>query len=455
MFGKYRICRVLGKGHSGVVFLAMHIGLEEYRAIKRVSKEGEQYEKFRREAFVLKQLRHLGIPIIYDLEEDDQYGYLVEEFLEGDSIFALISKEGHFSEAMTLLYGIQICHLVSFLHLAKPTPILYLDLQPKNLLVCQNTVKLVDFGQAHYGKEAIYNRYGTVGYAAPEQYTEELLDERTDIYAIGAVLFYMLTGEHPKSKMHILRGKRKNKLWKIMDACFQQDKNKRIQTVTQLCEQLEQILKERNLSSLTIAVAGVKSGVGTTHIAMGLSVYLKNQGIHALYEEKNESGAIYQWLSRSKYQLDSYGIIKVKGIPMLMKFGDAVCLKQHTYTWIIQDYGTRWEDVLGANADIVVLVCTGKSWDFRFNQAAYEALKEFPQLILVCNHFLKEIPSCIVGMNPKTSVLQAPYFLNPWNQEKQVVCFYQKILSSLEKGVFKKTLFGNIKLLLLRRFRGK
>ena len=190
LFGKYRLCRVLGCGRSGTVFLARHMELDEYRAIKRVPKTFVNYELFRKEALILKGIRDQAIPIVYDLAEDEQYSYLIEEYLEGDSLYALIRESGHCSSAMTIRYGIQICHLVHIMHSTMPTPVLYLDLQPKNLLLYKNTIKLIDFDHAVYADEAerLAERYGTAGCAAPEQYTGDVLDGRTDIYAIGAVL---------------------------------------------------------------------------------------------------------------------------------------------------------------------------------------------------------------------------------------------------------------------------
>lgn len=191
----------MGTGRAGTVFLAVHLGLEEYRAIKRVPKSFLKFELLRREAFVLKELRHPGIPIIFDVEEDEFYSYLIEEYLEGESLFDLVKEQGHLSRELAISYGIQLAGIISYLHLAGPNPILHLDLQPKNLLLCHDTVKLIDFGLAASVEDANMpgERYGTVGCAAPEQYSKNgVLDERTDIYAIGAIIHYLFTGEFPK-----------------------------------------------------------------------------------------------------------------------------------------------------------------------------------------------------------------------------------------------------------------
>ena len=92
----------------------MHIGLEEYRAIKRISKRDADYDTFRKEALVLKELRHPGIPMIYDLEEDSEFFYLIEEYLEGYSLYALIVNQGPIQEAEAVRYGMQVCVLVAY-----------------------------------------------------------------------------------------------------------------------------------------------------------------------------------------------------------------------------------------------------------------------------------------------------------------------------------------------------
>ena len=144
LFGKYRLCRKLGAGRSGNVFLAWHTELEEYRAVKIVPKTMADYETFRKEALFLKTLRHPGIPLVYDVEEDLTNSYLIEEYLEGESLYALVKRLGSLSMKTAAEIGIQVCRLIQFMNTAD-NPILYLDLQPKNLLVCNGAVRLIDF----------------------------------------------------------------------------------------------------------------------------------------------------------------------------------------------------------------------------------------------------------------------------------------------------------------------
>lgn len=86
LFEKYQLIRTLGQGQRGTVYLAYHQELKEYRAIKQVPKSSAGYEQFKREALLLTSLSHPGIPLVYDLEEDCSSSYLIEEYLEGDTL---------------------------------------------------------------------------------------------------------------------------------------------------------------------------------------------------------------------------------------------------------------------------------------------------------------------------------------------------------------------------------
>ena len=189
LFGKYQITGTLGTGRNGAVLLAVHLGLREYRAIKRVRKE-QRPGAFLREAEILKSLRDPGIP-------DQNYFYIIEEYLEGHSLSALMKERGSLTRAEIAAYGSELCRILVYLHSLKPNPILHLDLQPKNLLVCHEQVKLLDFDHADFldGANREPVRFGTPGYAAPEQSGDMELGVYTDVYQIGALLFWLLTGE--------------------------------------------------------------------------------------------------------------------------------------------------------------------------------------------------------------------------------------------------------------------
>ena len=275
----------MGAGRTGTVWKAVHLGLNEYRAIKCVPKTHKDYEEFRREALVLKELKYPGIPLVYDLEEDSHYFYLIEEYLEGNSLYDLIQDQGPFQEAEAVRYGRQICSLVEYLHHSCDKPILHLDLQPKNLMIWKGTVQLIDFDHAGDSDSASLRkeRYGTAGCAAPELYTtDQLLDQRTDIYAIGAILRFMLYGTLKAGAETDCGITVSGPLQNIIKKCMEPDRTKRYPSAKELELALERSVRGGRLisadnnavSSLNIVIAGSTPGAGATHLAFGLCVYL-------------------------------------------------------------------------------------------------------------------------------------------------------------------------------------
>lgn len=440
LFGKYRLCRVLGCGRSGTVFLARHMELDEYRAIKRVPKTFVNYELFRKEALILKGIRDQAIPIVYDLAEDEQYSYLIEEYLEGDSLYALIRESGHCSSAMTIRYGIQICHLVHIMHSTMPTPVLYLDLQPKNLLLYKNTIKLIDFDHAVYADEAerLAERYGTAGCAAPEQYTGDVLDGRTDIYAIGAVLHYMLTGHFPgepvRPEQVKLSGITERRLMRLIRKWLQKEKDRRFQTAEELEQALQKLWEQSENGvfqygakcmeeSLVIAVAGSRHGVGTTHIAMGLAAYLQKCGMSAVYEEFNESGAVRQLAECRGARADSCGVFRIWKTPMLPCYGEAVEWKPSGYRIRILDCGADPGLLTQENADGYLLICGGKPWEWENSEEAAELCASVRGLNVIYNLFCGSLS--FRQKQPCAEGLRMPYFEDPFTGGRKSDCVYR------------------------------
>lgn len=449
LFGKYQLCRILGAGRFGTVFLAVHIGLMENRAIKRVPKSSLDYEHFRREALILKELRHPGIPIVYDIEEDESYSYLIEEYLEGESFFDLVKRQGHLSGELTCFYGIQLARIVHYLHSAGEYPILHLDLQPKNLLLCHDTVKLIDFGQADYAPKASHfeKRYGTPGCAAPEQYDRDgQLDPRTDIFAIGVVLHFLYTGGWPLLPYAAPYFMDK-KLAGIISDCLQAELSRRISSAKELEVRLQLsgctgTELPGSSSSLIIAFAGSKPGAGTTHVAAGLSVYLKHHGFPNLYEEKNSSGmgmALGEYTHASK---DSYGLMRYEGFVWKPRYGDGVSLKASSYNLHILDYGTDVQQAYQDGADGLVLVCDGQIWSQRAARKMAECAEADPNAdapkVAVYNHvaaFAKIMPSFEVCSCAclKAPMLQSPFGSNGKSDAKSDD-FYLELVRQLVKA---------------------
>jgi serine/threonine-protein kinase len=431
----------LGTGRAGTVFLAVHLGLEEYRAIKRVPKSFLKFELLRREAFVLKELRHPGIPIIFDVEEDEFYSYLIEEYLEGESLFDLVKEQGHLSRELAISYGIQLAGIISYLHLAGSNPILHLDLQPKNLLLCHDTVKLIDFGLAASVEDANMpgERYGTVGCAAPEQYSKDgVLDERTDIYAIGAIIHYLFTGEFPKLP-YKPASSMDGDLAAVLKRCIKKEKEERFSSAQELRERLGQLknmgtaAKDRlQSSSLTIALAGSKSGAGTTHIGIGLSVYLRNHGYPNLFVEKNDSGMGTGLGDYAAAKRDLFGLMRYQGFIWRPYYGPGVKLKEPPYKIRILDYGKSIDQALMGSPDAVILVCDGSSWsrNSAFFSAEY-VVKGHSSYGIVYNHVTRGTRIRLPDGTVPSRCLKAPYYPNPFKVNAETGDFYKTLLEEI------------------------
>ena len=369
LFGKYRVIRVLGYGRDSTVYLAWHQELEEYRAVKRVSRASGDAGQFKKEALLLKRLSHPAIPRVYDLEEDPEYYYLIEEFLEGSSFCDLVEERGHLSQEAVIRCGIQICSLVHYLHSAEEVPILYLDLQPRNLLLCHGQVKLLDFNHAAPLREANASpfRYGTPGYCAPEQMGKGALGVFTDVYQIGKVLAFLLTGSAGEDSLRRIPGS----LGRLIRTCTCTDSLSRLPSADAVRQELEDIGKKAGLEvlgerPLIAAFAAWRPGAGATHLAIGLCACLNHRGIPCLYEERNESGDAWAMAGQLKAEADSYGICTLSGIPVRPRYGQAVRLKPHGFPAVVRDYGTHVREAAqdGA-ADLFVLVYGGRWWDWR------------------------------------------------------------------------------------------
>lgn len=364
-------------------------------------------------------------------------------------MFDLVKKQGRLLPGLVVHYGIQLTRIIIYLHLAGKEPILHLDLQPKNLLLCQDQIKLIDFDHAASPKEANAGeeRYGTIGCAAPEQYLKEaVLDERTDIFAVGVMLHYMSTGKLPELPYRIpaaLEGE----LGDIISQCLKEDKEKRFYSAEELEKKLIR-LKPENMdtknylqsSSLTIALAGSKAGAGTTHMAVGLSVYLRNQGYSNLYEEKNHSGMAAPLGNFLCAKRDGSGLMRYGSFVWKPDYGPGVRLKEAGFPVRILDYGTEVDRALSEGPDAVLLVCDGSLWSREKASEAAELLFQgrIPYGIIY-NHMKPDCRITLPKEGDRDCFFKAPCFLDPFQPDREALDFYKTILEKvLKKKEFEK-----------------
>ena len=197
--GKYIVYEELGRGGSGTVYRVYDKNLKCDRAVKKFPGGGEVWKK---ELDMLKGLKHPLLPVITDSIEDGEDRYLVMEYIEGKNLEDYVRERSRIGQEQAVGWALDLAEALIYLH-ERNNPVIYRDMKPANIMVDHGgNLRLVDFGTAwmRYRKEDEICYAGTYGYAAPEQLAEEGaggIDERSDIYGLGATLYYMLTGDDP------------------------------------------------------------------------------------------------------------------------------------------------------------------------------------------------------------------------------------------------------------------
>ncbi|RAQ97040.1 protein kinase domain-containing protein [Thermogemmatispora tikiterensis] len=211
--GRYEIIRLLGREGNGVALLAVDHRLGGKQVvIKELLSEAsdpqqrqEEIRQFKREVALLAHLDHPLIPAVTDHFQEGERYFMVEEYIEGQSLEELLRRrQGPLSEREALIYAIDIIDVLIYLELQTP-PVVHRDIKPANIVISASDghAYLVDFSVARAGvvRNALRRQtsaLGTPGYAAPEQYQGEA-DPRSDLYALAATLHHVLTGRDPRN----------------------------------------------------------------------------------------------------------------------------------------------------------------------------------------------------------------------------------------------------------------
>src|SRR5688500_12939843 len=213
--GRYEILRTLGQGAFGHTFLARDRTDDRTVAIKLLDTRGrggddwKAYELFKREADVLRAVRHHGIPEVYETFQDVWLGaptaFLVMEYIEGTSLAAIIEEKRAIESSTIVHLFLELLGILDYLHSRVP-PILHRDIKPANIIVRPNGFPaLVDFGSVRRvflsPEESGSTIAGTYGYMPYEQYMGQATPA-SDLYAAAATFLHLLTGRAPRDFMN-------------------------------------------------------------------------------------------------------------------------------------------------------------------------------------------------------------------------------------------------------------
>ncbi len=293
--GRYEIRSLIGAGGMGEVYLALDSQLEREVALKflKYTDDAEKLRRFRQEAKAVSALNHPNILTIYEVGEYENYHFIVSELIHGENLRTVINEK-NLSLNEILDIGVQIGNALAAAH---AVGIVHRDIKPENIMVLPDGyVKVLDFGLAKFtgfDKNLSQNSdaltasliqtkagmiLGTVNYMSPEQLRGKPIDERTDIWSLGIVLYEMLTRQRPfvgETASDVIAAVLERELPPITD--LSADVSNKIETV--IAKSLEKKTDDRfhTAREFVSALKNSKSGlIGETHPALNKQLPLKS-----------------------------------------------------------------------------------------------------------------------------------------------------------------------------------
>jgi serine/threonine-protein kinase len=251
---RYRVLKILGQGGMGAVYLVKDHKEGGIWAAKEFWCFHEEIS-FSKEASLLMELSHIGLPVLIDCFTENNKNYLIMERIEGMTMEEIIEKKGILPVIEILPWIFQVCDILHYLHSQDP-PIIYRDLKPSNIMLdIKGIIRLIDFGIARFfepQKSKDTTPFGTPGYSPPEQYGRGQTSPASDIYSMGATLYFLLSGISPEEfrfKFPSLTKFNKNicpEIDNIVITCLETKPERRYQNVPELKRDLELCYMEDN-----------------------------------------------------------------------------------------------------------------------------------------------------------------------------------------------------------------
>ncbi|MCR5823532.1 MAG: serine/threonine protein kinase [Lachnospiraceae bacterium] len=370
----YRILKVLKESPSGAVILAEHESLGARRIIKSLSAQHPDYAQLTREARIMQKFRNDAIPIIYDIREENGYTFLIEEFIEGESLKNYLKRHIKISGSEILDYSIQLSEILMYIH--NPAHrVLHLDLKPENIIVSDHRMKLIDFGSAICREESGREQpiYGTPGFCAPEMSEGGDVNVATDIYILGKIFEYMLLFT-PAAPAGYKR---------IVESCTRKAKMQFTDS-GEVREALLALKKRKNVKryeeGIWFAVTGIPTGYHSSCFAFNLALHLKKiTGANVLVLDCNSDSNLEQLEDPDSYRESQEFSFEKDGITIAKRVfcEDVKGWRGRGYDFVICDFGTESSDAAEIYFEKKFLVgslmpWTRAEWDAALSAAGYD-----------------------------------------------------------------------------------
>lgn len=202
----YQIISEIGSGGMGIIYLGYHMRLRKYIVLKKLKDSSKDINTLRNEVDILKGLRHSYLPQVYDFISYNGSVYTVIDYIEGYDLKYYIDNQYRPTEGQLIKWLRQLCEVLDYIHSHNPQ-VLHSDIKPANIIINKNgDICLIDFGISLYNTKVILGL--SKNYSSPEQFynyecikngvqSNVAIDERTDIYSVGATFYHLMTGIRP------------------------------------------------------------------------------------------------------------------------------------------------------------------------------------------------------------------------------------------------------------------